>query len=131
MQSAPPEDLPNATSGTTEHTTIPSSQHGLSSESDQTYDGRPSGSSVTESSSAIDTADDASVASSSTSRGRRAGLRRMSTHDSQESSPGSRIDAYERANAIRRRPSDGLIFQIVPSSGQPGSGSNMLDMPNG
>lgn len=133
MQSAPPEDPSNATSGNTTQDTSSSFHDGLPTFSDETCSGQPpSGPVVAESPSSIDAPDDASVASSSTSRGRAIGLGRMSTgHDSQESSPGSRVDAYERANAIRRRPSDSMIFQVIPSSGQSASNSNMLDMPNG
>ncbi|KAK5947437.1 hypothetical protein PMZ80_001587 [Knufia obscura] len=125
MQSAPPEASQTATS--VNNSQDPSNnQHGLPANSDLASDGRPERSVGEES---LDPPDDASVASSATSRGRRSNLRRMSTgNDSQESSPGSRIDAYERANAIPRRPSDGMVFQIVPSTGNPGT--SVLDMPN-
>ncbi|KAK5079165.1 hypothetical protein LTR64_002415 [Lithohypha guttulata] len=129
MQSAPHQDPPNATSTNT-HPSYSTNQHGLST-TDQFSDSRSQESAVREPTSIDDTPDDASVVSSATSRGRRANLHRVSTgRDSQESSPGSRIDAYEKANTIPRRPSDGMIFQLVPSSGQPGSGVSLLDVPN-
>jgi hypothetical protein len=61
-----------------------------------------------------------SVLSRATSRGRQptANAGRLSRHDSsQDSSPGSRIDEYEKAhaNTLPRRPSDDMIFQIVKS----------------
>ena len=131
MQPAPPEHSHTANSENTPRDTSSNNQHGPSAIPDETSDSRSSQRPVEESSSNVDVPDDASVASSATSRGRRAGLRRMSSdRNSQDSSPGSRIDAYEKTNAIVRRPSDGMIFQVVPSSGQPGDVS-LLDMPNG
>ena len=129
MQSAPLEVSQTATSEN--HLQDPSSDiyHGLSADADLVPDGR-SDRRLDGEPSDIDPPDDASVASSATSRGRRSNLRRMSSrNDSGESSPGSRIDAYERANAIPRRPSDGMVFQVIPSTGN--SGTSVLDMPNG
>ena len=80
--------------------------------------------------SAADDADNLSVTSAATGRGRRLNLRRMSSgQDSQESSPGSRIDVYERANAVPRRPLDGMVFQLIPSTNA--DGTSVMDMPNG
>lgn len=126
MQSAPPEDSHTATS--VANPQDPSdNQHGLSANPNLVSDDRSEQRHVSES---PDPPDDASVASSATSRGRRSNLRRMSTrNDSHETSPGSRVDAYERANAIPRRPSDGMVFQVIPSTGD--SGTSILDMPNG
>jgi len=129
MQSAPPEISQTANPGN--HPQDPSSanQHGLSTNTDLASDGRPDERLVGEPSH-LDPSDDVSVASSATSRGRRSDLRRMSTgHESPDSSPGSRVDAYERANAITRRPSDAMVFQVIPSTGN--SSTSVLDMPNG
>jgi len=127
MQSAPPEISQTATSVNHPQQSSSDNQHGLSANPDLAADGRPDQRHVEE---PLDLPDDASVASSATSRGRRSNLRRMSTgNDSQESSPGSRIDAYERANAIPRRPSDSMVFQVIPSTGN--SRTSVLDMPNG
>ena len=126
MQSAPPEASQTANSVNISQES-PNNQHGIS-ENPETSHGRSDPRHVEEA--AVDLPDDASVASSATSRGRRSNLRRMSSgNDSQESSPGSRIDAYERANAVQRRPSDSMVFQVIPSTGNPGT--SVLDMPNG
>lgn len=132
MHIAPPEASQTAPSVQPLQDHTSASQHGLYPVHDQVSDGRPLERPEGEPSSAIDPSDDASVASSATSRGRRSDSRRMNNarQDSNESSPGSRVDAYERANAIPRRPSDGMIFQLVPS-GRDSSDVTVLDLPNG
>ena len=132
MQFAPPEDFPNALQRSTSQNTPLTEQHGLFASSDDTSDSRHDLRLVRELSSNTDVADTASVASSATSRGRRPDSRRMNDgRDSQESSPGSRIDAYEKAFIVPRRPSDGVVFQVIPSSGSPGTGVSLNDLPNG
>lgn len=102
--------------------------HGLSTISSTSPDGPLDERLYSES--AADDADNLSVTSAATGRGRRLNLRRMSSgQDSQESSPGSRIDAYERANAVSRRLSGGMVFQLIPSTNA--DGTSVMDMPNG
>lgn len=125
-------EIPIATSIENISDTSSSLQHGTSRDNIQASDGSPHLGLVRELSSASDAADDASVASSATSRGRRANPRRMSSRGpSSHGSPGSQIDAYERAHAITRKPSDGMIFQVVPSSGNTDANVSVLDLPNG
>ena len=59
-----------------------------------------------------------SVPSDDTSRGRQAHAGRLSKRQdsSQESTPGSRIDEYEKAHANVRKLSDGMIFQVIPNA---------------
>ena len=79
-----------------------------------------------------DDTDALSVSSGDTSRGRRSNTGRISSSrhgSSQESSPGSRIDEYERANATIRRPSNGMIFQVIRNSGD--SNVSIQEFPNG
>lgn len=130
MQFAPPEDSPNAL-GTIAHDSSSNPQHGLQSVTGEPSDSFDDNRLVREVSGSTEPSDDASVASSATSRGRQAIVGRMNArNDSEESSPGSRIDAYEKAYATHRRPSDEMVFQVVPSSG-PATGVSLPDMPNG
>lgn len=78
-----------------------------------------------------DDPDTASVSSRATSRGRQLNAGRVSSRhgSSQDSSPGSRIDEYEKAHAIIRKPSDGMIFQVVPTSQI--SNVSIQEFPNG
>ena len=73
----------------------------------------------------------ASVSSGAASRGRQPNTRRISSrHDSsQESSPGSRIDEYERAHATVRKPSNGMIFQVLPNTAT--TNVSIQEFPNG
>jgi hypothetical protein len=73
-----------------------------------------------------------SVSSTSTSRGRQLDTRRLSGRgdSSHSSSPGSRIDDYERKHAKPRKRSDGMIFQVVPSKGKE-NGVAIEEFPNG
>lgn len=129
MLSAPPAISQTANPGNDPQDPSSTNQHGLSTNTDLASDGRPDERLIREPSH-LDPPDDVSVDSSATSRGRRSDLRRMSTgHESPDSSPGSRVEAYERANAIPRRHSDGMVFQVLPSTGN--SGTSVLDMPNG
>lgn len=132
MHIAPPEASQTAPSVTSPQDSTSSSQHGLHSLHDHVSDSPHDERLVRDHQPAPDLSDDASVASSTTSRGRRSDARRVNVfrQDSDDSSPGGRIDAYERANAIPRRPSDGMIFQVVPS-GQNSSDVTVLDLPNG
>lgn len=132
MHIAPPEPSQTASTVTPSQRQTQTSQHGLHSAHHHISDSRHDDRLVGEQQPALDLADDASVASSTTGRGRRAYAGRMSLErqDSNDSSPGGRIDAYERANAIPRRPSDGMVFQVVPSTNT-SSDVTVLDLPNG
>ena len=79
----------------------------------------------------LDDNDAASVSSGGTSRGRQSHARRISSRhtSSQESSPGSRIDEYERAYATICKPSDGMIFHVIPNSTT--SNVSIQEFPNG
>ena len=83
-----------------------------------------------------DTLDGVSVSSGGTQgpeRGRSSNTGRLSRQhsSSQEGSPGSRIDEYERAFTKYRRPSDEMIFQIVPSAKDKPSQVSIEGFPNG
>ncbi|RMD43794.1 hypothetical protein DV735_g1364, partial [Chaetothyriales sp. CBS 134920] len=73
-----------------------------------------------------------SVSSSNATRGRQADTRGLSNRNesSQASSPGSRIDEYERAHGVVRRRSDGMIFQVIPSAVGTPSRISIEDFPN-
>ncbi|ETN41609.1 uncharacterized protein HMPREF1541_03545 [Cyphellophora europaea CBS 101466] len=64
-----------------------------------------------------DDCDALSVSSGGTSRGRQRDLRRLSSRDdsSYSSSPGSRIDEYERRHTKPKKRTGDMIFEIVPS----------------
>jgi hypothetical protein len=80
-----------------------------------------------------DTSDNFSVSSGGTRRGRSADVGRLSRQhsSSQEGSPGSRIDDYERAFTKHRRTSDEMIFQVVPSARDKHSNVSIQSFPNG
>ena len=118
MHPAPPEASNNATSVDQSQLPPPPTQHGLSEIEQLASGGSLSWSSPRVPTSAPDEADNLSVSSRGTRRGRSANAGRISSREtsSQEGSPGSRIDEYERAHAQLRKRSDGIIFQIVPSA---------------
>ncbi|KIX00014.1 uncharacterized protein Z518_10941 [Rhinocladiella mackenziei CBS 650.93] len=118
MQPAPSEASQNATS--IDQPRFPPylpTQHGVPDTERAASGGPLSTSSRRVSRSPEDNTDNLSVSSAGTQRGRRANTRRISSREnsSQDGSPGSRIDEYERAHAQPRKRSDGMIFQIVPS----------------
>ena len=133
MQSAPTEASPTATSVETTRNFPSSNHHGLpdthqsASEPSYLQEGAREPDNP-----AVDT-DTASVSSGGATRGRQPNAGRISTRNdsSQESSPGSRIDEYERANARTRKPSDGMIFQVIPNSKGGASNVSIQDFPNG
>ncbi|RMZ76361.1 hypothetical protein DV738_g4962, partial [Chaetothyriales sp. CBS 135597] len=55
---------------------------------------------------------------------------RYPNESSQASSPGSRIDEYERAHGVVRKRSDGMIFQVVPNAAGTTSRISVEDFPN-
>lgn len=131
MQPAPTEISQNATSVELSHNPHPSPQHGLQEHrqpaSDRLLQGDREPHHVPP-----DTTDALSVSSGGTSRGRESIPRRLSsrTDSSHSSSPGSRIDEYERKHAKPRKRKDGMIFQVVQSKDNAG---NVLieEFPNG
>ena len=131
MQPAPTEASQTATSVESTHTTTPPIQHGQPESQQQT----PSHLFHEDvGASAIDRPDDtdaASISSGGASRGRQPNTGRISSRNdsSQESSPGSRIDEYERAHATVRKPSGGMIFQVVPSARS--TNVSIQEFPNG
>ena len=80
-----------------------------------------------------DGADIASVASDGARRGRRLNAGRISSQptSSQEGSPGSRIEAYEKANAIKPKMSGPLGFQVISSGNARNNESTIDNFPNG
>jgi hypothetical protein len=133
MQSAPHEAPQTATSlGTSQDPTSPP-QHGLPDRDEPASGHLPAGAGELRSTTAADS-DALSIASSTTSRGRRLDERRLSDRDdsSHSSSPGSRIDDYERKHAKPRKRSDGMIFQVVPNKDKGKEGNvGIEEFPNG
>jgi hypothetical protein len=82
-----------------------------------------------------DESDNLSVSSGGTQRGRPSFTPRRlsSSHDnsSHEGSPGSRVEEYEKEHAQSRKPSDGMIFQIIPSAKDKVNGVSIESFPNG
>lgn len=118
MQSAPSQTPPTATSLNQPQFPSPPSQYGLPDILHDASSGFLPENSPRVPESAVEDTDAASVSSSGTQRGRstNTGLRGSRGNSSQEGSPGSRIDEYEKAIAQPRKLSDGMIFQIVPSA---------------
>ncbi len=134
MQSAPIEDSQNATSVDQPEQPSPPAQHGLPHLEQSASDGTLLGSRLREPiPHSEDTLDNVSVSSGGTRRGRPLDAGRVSRQDnsSQEGSPGSRIDEYERAYTNYRRPSDEIIFQVVPSAKDKKSTVVIENFPNG
>jgi hypothetical protein len=134
MQPAPTEASQNVTSVQSPATPSSSSQHGLLLTQQQASDGDPLLGSLREPSAVFeDNSDALSVSSGGTRRGRATNAGRLNSRDnsSQESSPGSRIDEYERANPRYRKPSDEMIFQIIPSDKNKHANVTVEAFPNG
>lgn len=133
MQSAPSETSQNATSVDQPQVSSPSSQYGLPDILHVASNGFLRENSPRVPESAIEDTDAASVSSGDTQRGRSTNSRRINSRDnsSQEGSPGSRIDEYEKAHAQPRKPSDGMVFQIVPSAKGKIDNVSIETFPNG
>ena len=133
MQPAPSEVSQTATSIESLPEPTRTFQHGLSPTDELASAGFSSAEVVRVSSTSADDADNASVTSTSTHRGRRFDTRRLSRSESssQESSPGSRIDEYEKAHVTPRKPMDGMVFKIVPMAAGKQNRVSVLDFPNG
>lgn len=135
MHPAPPEASQNATSvDQTQHSLPTPTQHGLPDIEQQASGGTLSTSSPSEPTPNLEnTLDNVSVNSDGTQRGRSSNAGRLSRQhsSSQEGSPGSRIDEYERAYTKYRRPSDEMIFQVVPSTRDRPSKVTIDNFPNG
>jgi hypothetical protein len=80
-----------------------------------------------------DDTDSVSVSSRDTQRGRPSNAGRISSRNtsSQSGSPGTRIEEYEKANALRRKRSDGMIFQVIPSAKGKTQHVSIESLPNG
>lgn len=118
MQSAPSEISQNATLLDQPQVSSPPSQYGLPNTLHAASGGFLRENSPRVPEAVIDDTDTASVSSGGTQRGRSTNTGRIRSRDtsSQEGSPGSRIDEYEKAHAQPRKHTDGMIFQIVPSA---------------
>lgn len=132
MQSAPSEVSQNATSVETFDNQSSSSEHGISILPDLAS-GRLPGGGGREPLLSPDDTDSASVSSGSTRRGRRSNTRRVSDRgrSSQESSPGSRIEEYEKLHQYGRKKSPPLAFQVVASGKDKTKGISIDKFPNG
>jgi hypothetical protein len=135
MQSAPTDISQNATSVESSHDNTSPSQHGLPLHSHLASD-RLSGDREPHHSVPPDTSDTVSISSRSTttSRGRDRLTRRLSERtesSNASSSPGSRIDEYERKHARRSKKKDGLVFQVVPVKSNSDGGVAIEEFPNG
>ncbi|OQU94529.1 hypothetical protein CLAIMM_00878 [Cladophialophora immunda] len=133
MHPAPSEASQNATSvEPTQQLPSPSTQHGLPDVEHEASGGLPSTRSPSEPTPDADEPfDNVSVHSSGTQRGRSSNARWISSRDSSsQGSPGSRIDEYERAHTQYRKPSDGMIFQVIPSSKDKTSRVSIENFPN-
>ncbi len=131
MQPAPTESSQTATSIKPYPNTGTSIQHGQPDLQQQASGDLPRPDARV---SPIDRSENKDAASTSTggsSRGRQPNTSRISSrhNSSQESSPGSRIDEYERAQATDRKPSDGMIFQVIPNSKS--TNLSIEEFPNG
>ena len=134
MQSAPTEASQTATSVDSSQDPSTSSHHGLQDPEQQASDGLSRQETVrAPHEPAPDDADALSVSSGGTSRGRQLDARRISnrTDSSQESSPGSRIDEYERAHTKVYKQSHGMMFQVVPTKDGQIAGVSVEEFPNG
>lgn len=131
MQPAPTEASQTATSVEPPQTLTTSIQHGQPDFQQRTPGRLPREDAWVSSVDRRDDTDVASVSSGGGSRGRQPNARRISSRhaSSQESSPGSRVDEYERAHATVRKPSDGMVFQVLPSSQS--TNVPIQDFPNG
>ena len=132
MQSAPNEILQNATTVEPFHDPSTSLQHGLP-ESDIQASGRLSEGDRVPQAVPPDNSDASSVSSGGTSRGRQLRSGRLNsdaTSSSHSSSPGSRIDEYERKHAKPRKRKDGMIFQVVQNKDK-SSDVHIEEFPNG
>jgi hypothetical protein len=134
MQPASTEASQNATSVESPATPPSTSHHGLSHTQLQASDGNPSLGNLREPSAVFeDTSDALSVSSGGTRRGRATNAGRLNSRDnsSQEGSPGSRIEEYERASLRYRKPSDEMMFQLIPSDKNKPANVTVEDFPNG
>lgn len=133
MQSARPEVSPNATLVDQPRNPSSSIQYG------QPVNDRPaSGGALHDSRPGVslavsDDLDSASVSSGDTQRGRPFNAGRINSRNdsSQSSSPGSRIDEYEKAQVSHRKRSKGLIFQVIPSPSDKTQIVSIESFPNG
>lgn len=133
MQSAPPEASQNATLIDQPSFPSPPTQHGFSDDQRQASGGTASTRSPRVSPSTVDDIDNVSISSAGTQRGRSTNAGRISSRDasSQDGSPGSRIDEYERAHVQSRKRSDGMVFQIIPSTKGKTASVTIESFPNG
>ena len=137
MHPAPPEIPQTATSVDEPQQTSPPTQHGLPHLQQPASGGTLPRSSPREPTPHLeDTRDDVSISSGGThgtQRGRSPNTGRLSRQhsSSQEGSSGSRIDEYERAFAKYRRPSEEMMFQIVPSAKDKPVQVSIEGFPNG
>jgi hypothetical protein len=133
MQPAPTQASQNATSVESSDNTTHVQQHGLP-DARQPASGSPPPEDESREPGGPPTDPDAAPATGEEGiRGRQANVGRVNIRNdsSQETSPGSRVDEYERANAIPRRPSDGMIFQVVPNAQGKVSSISIQEFPNG
>ena len=133
MQPAPSEAPQHVTSA--DHSQYPPStlQHGSPDNADQASGRARPGADDREPSPDLVDADAASIASNGSRRGRRAhaGWLSSRSNSSQEGSPGHRIEEYERAHKALRKPSIGVVFQVIPSAKDAQDKISVEEFPNG
>jgi len=133
MQPAPIEASLFATSEYRTPSPSSSQEHGLSNKPESASDQPLAQEDGREPSYPSNEADAASVASSDTRRGRKVDAGRISsrTNSSQDGSPGSRIEAYEKANSTKSKTSGPVEFHVVPSGKTTSTGASIDGFPNG
>lgn len=134
MQPAPSEASQTATSVNQSPANLSSSQHGIQNHFEQAFGISPHGDNAREPEQPLEAADDHSANARDAQRGRTTNTRRISNREgtsSHESSPGSRIEEYERAHTKPQAGSGGLMFQVVPTAKGRKNGTSVDDFPNG
>lgn len=133
MQPAPFEAPQPATSVDQSHSPPNTVQHGSPNISDQASGRLPGGTDDREPSPETDEVDTISTTSDRSQRGRRASVEWLSSrsHSSQDGSPGYRIEEYERAHKSLRKPSHGVVFQVIPSLRDANNTVSVEEFPNG
>ncbi|RMZ90485.1 hypothetical protein DV736_g2265, partial [Chaetothyriales sp. CBS 134916] len=132
MQPVPTEAFPIATSVEAYQDRLPIRQHGIAEHHEPGPGSLRLNEGPREPGESTSDTDAVSVSSSSAPRGRQADAGRIShrKESSQASSPGSRIDEYEKAHGSVWKRSDGMIFQVVPNAKGTSSRVSIEDFPN-
>lgn len=134
MQSEPYEALQTATSEERSQNTESSLHHGQQEHQHAASGSIPHQDAASEPSAHhADNTDTLSMSSGDTTRGRQRNIGRIDNRNdsSQETSPGSRIDEYEKAHSTIRRQSDEILFQVIASRKGGTINVSIEEFPNG